>query len=35
MREKQRQTLESMVNNLNTKLKDLVNAADLRERYQK
>merc|ERR1711881_682249 len=29
MRDKQRQTLESMVNNLNTKLKDLVNAADL------
>lgn len=29
MREKQRETLESMVTNLNTKLKDLVNAADL------
>jgi len=29
MRDKQRDTLESMVNNLNTKLKDLVNAADL------
>lgn len=29
MRDKQRDTLENMVNNLNTKLKDLVNAADL------
>ena len=34
MRDKQRDTLENMVNNLNTKLKDLVNAADLLQSYE-